>query len=269
MAEFRPRAWQRPSVGRLLVTIALEPPTASCNVQEHRRLADVTERLVRQLSGHSMPATWGVSDPASAAATATIVRAATTTGVPHEIALLGDASWMGAAAGRPRFAQELAQRLAAARARGIPVSTLLHPQSGPGEHLDLLVKQGVTAMCAIDVLRKRWPEYVLPKAVRYGVWDLRITGRLSAGAGWWAIHRLLRRIRRATGDDSMFHLLVEAATPDGAAQLADTSLARVLRQVAHLRDRGLVEVETMARTAARLSDVPAATPQRSILRVAA
>ena len=39
-----------------------------------------------------------------------------------------------------------------------------------------------------------------------------------------------------------------------------------MRRVAKLRDRGLVQVETLGAAAARLSDLPVATPQRSILR---
>ena len=42
----------------------------------------------------------------------------------------------------------------------------------------------------------------------------------------------------------------------------------LVKRVAALRDRGLIRVETLRQTAARLSDVPAVSPQRSILRVA-
>ena len=42
-----------------------------------------------------------------------------------------------------------------------------------------------------------------------------------------------------------------------------------MRRIAELRDRGLLRVETLGTAAARLSDLPAATPQRSILHARA
>jgi hypothetical protein len=266
MAGHQPRCWQRHDGGRLLITVALDPPSASRNLHQHRNLAGITERIVRQLSGHSMPATWGVSDPLHAAATAAIQQAAADTGVAHEIAVLGDRSWIGEATGRPRFAKELVRRFEQARANGIAASTLLYRGSGPDEHLDLIVKHGVTATCAIDPLPDRWPDSVLPRALRYGVWEIRASGCLQSGGGWFANRSLLRRIRRAAADAGIFHLLIDAPTWTDDAKAADQNLARLLRQVAHLRDRGLLEIETLAATTGRLSDVPTTTPQRSILR---
>ena len=84
-------------------------------------------------------------------------------------------------------------------------------------------------------------------------------------AGW----RLYRRIRRAALDKAAFHLLIDAAAMEADGRRALRSLAKLARRVAALRDRGLLCVETLGTAAARLSDVPAVTPQQSILRRAA
>jgi hypothetical protein len=39
-----------------------------------------------------------------------------------------------------------------------------------------------------------------------------------------------------------------------------------VRQIANLRDRGIIRVETLGAAVAQLADLPAAAPQRSILR---
>ena len=51
-----------------------------------------------------------------------------------------------------------------------------------------------------------------------------------------------------------------------AGESATRSIEWLLGRVAKLRDRGLVEVETLGAAATRLSDLPVATPQKSILR---
>jgi hypothetical protein len=60
---------------------------------------------------------------------------------------------------------------------------------------------------------------------------------------------------------------VPAIAEDG--HRAEATVAWLIRRVAKLRDRGLVEVQTLRAAANRLASVPAPTPQHSILRRAA
>jgi hypothetical protein len=77
-----------------------------------------------------------------------------------------------------------------------------------------------------------------------------------------------RRIRHASHDAATFHLVIDAPAMSEDNGRSERTIAWLMRRVATLRDRGLVRVETLGTAAARLSDVPAVTPQRSILRAA-
>jgi hypothetical protein len=189
-------------------------------------------------------------------------------GVAHEIAVLGDDAWIGPTAGRPRFSKELARRVEQARGKGIAIATLLYRGDGPGEHLDLLVKHKISAICSIDAAESNRYPNVLPRALRYSLWELRGTGVLPATGSWFPNRKLMRRLRSATNEGAMFHLLLDAPALEQQGRRAEDTVARLVQQVAMLRDRGLLEVETMAAAASRLSEVPPAAPQRSILRLA-
>jgi hypothetical protein len=65
------------------------------------------------------------------------------------------------------------------------------------------------------------------------------------------------------------HLVIDASAMEAEGRSALRAIQWLIRRVALLRDRGLVQVETLAAAATRLSDLPAAKPQRSILRQAA
>jgi hypothetical protein len=103
------------------------------------------------------------------------------------------------------------------------------------------------------------------------LWELPPSARLPLATSWLFSGRraLLRRIRAASKDAALFHLVIDAPALASQARGGVTTIARVARRIAELRDRGLLHVETLTEAAARLADVPAVTPQRSILRVAA
>jgi hypothetical protein len=85
------------------------------------------------------------------------------------------------------------------------------------------------------------------------------------GGGW----ALTRRIRSAAVDAATFHWVIDVPAIAAEAGRTERIIARVARRIAELRDRGLVQVETLTMAAARLAAVPAASPQRSILLRAA
>jgi hypothetical protein len=248
------------------VTIELDPVAGGRSFERHQELASATRRLVSLLDSHHVAATWAVSDPAHSAATPLILRSAER----HETAILGDASWVGPTAGRTRFARELARRIAQSRAAGLNVTTLVPRAASVEHHIDLVVKQGITAVAAPG-LAATVTQSGSPRALHYGVWELPIGATLPTQARWFQapIWSLWRGIKRATREAATFHLLVDAPAAVGGAESTERSFAWLIRRVATLRDRGLVTIDTMAATAARLSAVPAVSPQRSILRAAA
>src|ERR1044071_511305 len=121
MSGTHQRTWQQYHVGHLLITIQLDSAATGRQLERHQELAGVTRRLISLADSERLPVTWAVSDPAHSAATSLILRSA----VEHEMAILGDATWVGATAGRTRFARELVRRLAQARATGLEVTSFV------------------------------------------------------------------------------------------------------------------------------------------------
>jgi hypothetical protein len=222
--------------------------------------------LIALADSHRLPVTWAVSDPAHSAATPLILRSA----VDHELAILGDTYWLGPTAGRTRFARELARRMLQAQTAEIEVTSLVPRVATVERHIDLVVKQRITAIAGMTpILTTR--QTTAPRALHYGVWELPITGSLPVPARWFSHGgwSTWRRIRRAARDAATFHLVIDAPAMAEDGRRAEKTVAWLLRRVAELRDRGLVQVETLRAASRRLAAVPAASPQHSILRRAA
>jgi hypothetical protein len=251
-----------------MVTIELDPIADGRLPEYSRDLADVTRRLIELMDAVRLPATWAVSDPAHSAATPLIVRSP----VPHELAILGDPNWIGPTAGRTRFARELVRRISQARAAGLDVATLVPRTATIERHMDLIVKQRITAIAGDADPARATRQSTAPRALHYGVWEMPATGTLPVlRSSWWNWSGLTtwRAIRRAARDAATYHLIIDAPSVARNRRWAENKVSRVMRRVATLRERGLVHVETLRAAAARLSDVPAITPQQSILRRAA
>jgi hypothetical protein len=259
------RTWQQFHVGHLNITVQLDSTAEGRNVERHQELAIIARNLIATMDAERVPATWAVSDPAHSAATSLILKST----VEHELAILGDANWVGPTAGRTRFARELVRRVTQARAAGIEVTTLVPGVASIEGHIDLVVKQHITAVAGLNepaAARKS----VEPRALHYGVWELPVAGNLPLKATWFSSGKraLWRQIQRTAADAGSFHLLVDAASMAVAKRSDEATVQWLVRRVATLRDRGLIRVEALRQTAARLSNIPSAAPQRSILRVA-
>jgi hypothetical protein len=187
--------------------------------------------------------------------------------VEHELAILADANWVGPTAGRTRFARELTRRVSQARAAGVQVSSLVPNVASIETQIDLIVKQHITAIAGFATNAHAAVE---PRALHYGVWELPIQATLPMKASWFRSGQRMawRAIRTAAADSSEFHLMIDAAAIAAAGNREEAAITWLISNVATLRNRGLIRVETLRATAARLSDVPAVAPQRSILRAA-
>jgi hypothetical protein len=267
MSGTNQRTWQTYHLGHFSLTIQLDPVADGESLGDQNNLANVTRQLASLLEAHRMPATWAVSDPAHSAATSLIIRSS----VEHELAILGDANWLGPSAGRTRFARELARRTAQARSSGLEVTTLVPRVATIEQHIDLVVKHRITAVAGIVAPAHAPRQATMPRALHYGVWELPVTGLLPVKSSWWSNGgwSTWRRIRRAMRDAAAYQLLIDAPSIAQSSHQAEKTIAWLIRRIAKLRDRGLIRVETLRAAAARLADVPAASPQRSILRRAA
>jgi hypothetical protein len=258
------RSWQKHHVGYVHWTVEAEPTDVDRNLDRHRGLAQVTEDLFEMLNRHRLPATWAVGDPAHSAVAGLVAASE----ARHGLALLGDHYWIGETAGRTRFARELARRVSQARTAGIEAVTLMPRVAPIAEHIDLVVKQGIRAVVETTGDSSKRQLTTGPRALHYGVWEFSATERLPLrstwlpGGGW----KLFRKIRRAASEAATIHVVIDASAVEEIGRSAINTIERLMQRVAKLRDRGLVQVETLGAAAARLSDLPVATPQRSILR---
>lgn len=267
MAHSNHRTWQTHRVGHLLVSVHLDPVADGRPPRDERKLANVTRTLIETADTHSLPITWAVSDPAHSAATRWILRCR----MKQELAILGDPSWLGPAAGRTRFARELARRVTQARDAGIAATTLVPRVASVERHIDLVVKSRITAVAGVVDTAEAGRRATSPRAIHYGVWELPVSSQLPAKRRWllpgeW---HAWRQIRRAAKDAATFHLSLDAPHLMEAGSQTLAAACRLLGRVAELRDRGVVRVETLHAAATRLADVPQVAPQRSILRRAA
>jgi hypothetical protein len=265
MSGTHQRTWHQYHVGHILITVQLDSAATGQKLERHKELAGVTRRLISLADSERLPVTWAVNDPAHSAATSLILQSA----VEHEMAILGDANWVGATAGRTRFARELIRRLTQARATGLEVTSLVPHVASIENHIDLVVKQHVTAIAGFESPESN-RHNTSPRAMHYGVWELPISESLPLQRSRFfnGKRSLWKRIRRATSDAGTFHLMIDAPAVSEASQSGESTIAWLAKRIALLRDRGMIRVETLRSMSAQLSDVPAVRPQRSILRVA-
>jgi hypothetical protein len=267
MSRTNHRTWQKHRIGHFLLTVHLDPPSEARSREKHPKLADFVRHTIELADERQLPVTWAVSDPAYSAATPLVLQSATC----HELAILGDANWVGPTAGRTRFARELSRRVSQARSAQINVTTLV-PRVGPVDrHIDLAIKHRISAIAGVEEAYSVIPPKALPRALHYGVWEIPVSGSLPLRSRWWFSGKrfVFRQIRVAAHAAAIFHLVVDAPTMVREGRGATAALAWLVRRVAELRDRGLIATETLGQTAARLSAVPSAKPQHSILRKAA
>lgn len=267
MSTVHHRTWQTHHVAQVHITLELEPLSEARCFERHRGLADVTQRLVEAFGAARVAATWAVNDPAHSAATPLLLRAPVT----HELAILGDTNWLGPMAGRTRFARELARRVSQARSAGLTVRTLVPRVAPVKRHVDLVVKQQLAAVAGLTPAGRTSLPGSVPAALHYGVWEMPVTDWLPRRALWFfqAGRSVLARIRRAARDAAMFHLMIDVPAVVHEGSAAEKSICWLLRRVSEFRDRGLIRIETLGAAATRLADLPAVTPQRSILHRAA
>jgi hypothetical protein len=260
------RTWQTYHVGHVLVTVQLDPVADVRNLEKYSELANVARQLIEAAESLRLPVTWAVSDPAHSAATPFILRSK----VGHELAILGDANWVGPMAGRTRFARELARRVAQSRSGGIEIHSLVPRAASIERNIDLVVKQRIIAVAGVETANAV-RHVATPRALHYGVWEMPITSNLPIPATWFSSGgwSTWRRIRRASRDAATYHLVIDAPSLCDEGRRAQSTVVWVMRRVAGLRDRGLVRVETLHEAAERLSAVPGVKPQQSILRRAA
>ncbi len=257
------------SHGTLTVSVDLEHDHVHVGLAEQRELEEVANRLMELFARHKLAVTWAVADPALSAARARIdvVRGG------HEMALLGDASWVGREAGRSRFARELMRRVARARGEGLIMRTLALRTAMPIDHCDLAIKEGIMAARQPGPVQAKRAPRLQPQALRFGLWGFPISMTLPAASRWLPGGGGLRAARfeidKAIAERGLAHLAIDAPQLAERGASALRVVERVIEHAAHRRQHGLLEVATVGAVVERLAQENQSQPSRSILRPAA
>ncbi len=253
--------------GTFSLSVDLEPVHIDVSLAEQRALEAVANQLIDLVSQRDLLATWAVSDPAISALRPRIEQLRR----GHELALLGDATWVGREAGRARFARELTRRMNTARQAGISLRTLVLRTNLPTEHCDLAIKEGLHAarQPIAERVSVRGPRI---QTLRYGLWGFPASISLP-GASRWLLGgdgaRAARfEIDKAIAERCHVHLSLEIARL-ALRGSAVRVVERVLDHVTRRRKSGLLQVATIGKIAERLSQDNQGQPSRSILRPAA
>ena len=117
-----------------LMRVADADQPARISLVDHRSRIASLQQLLQLFQEAQVPATWGFSDPANSQFVPELIDES---GM-HEVALLGDASWINVQHGRRGFCQQLVQRLADARRVGCELSTLALYDGQLRDDFDLL-----------------------------------------------------------------------------------------------------------------------------------
>lgn len=247
-----------------LASFSIDLPSSD----QHRQLAAsrTVARLAELLAAHGFPATWSAADPAGSPFIETVRKR----GGRHEFALLGDATWVGRAAGRTRFAHELTTRINAANHRGLPIATLALRGTELDGNLDLLVKHHISAVRSGGGGSRHPGGLLQPHSLRFGVWHVGVSMVVPGSGRWYAppFFAAKRAIRRAVQERQLVHFLFDSAAiaADEAAGLK--LVERLLTFAQSQREHGRLEVKTLAEIAGRLLHTHRIPAARSILRVA-
>jgi hypothetical protein len=245
-------------IGKVVLSIDLPTEVASGG-----RLQDtLAKALYHMVESRRLAASWVPRSPQQFSLREKLAAAPTR----HDLALLGDSSWIGKMAGRTRFARELAARVEAARSANINVSAIALDDVELDDHLDLLVKHRVGMIRG----HLRGGASLQPQSIRFGVWYSPISVVLPQPADWswfgtkWSLRQTVRRAIRAGG---VAHLVVDAAAMEGnSAALGELDL--VLAHLQRQRDKGALAVMSLSGLAATLVRQPTTKKANSILRAA-
>jgi hypothetical protein len=225
------------------------------------QLNDVAPQLFRMLETRHLSATWVPVDPQHFS-----LRDELAINRRHDLALVGDSSWIGKAAGRTRFARELAARLGAIRSANINVAAIALRDVQLDEHLDLLVKHRVGMIRG----ERRGGPSLQPQSVRFGVWYSPVSVVLPGQNDWswigksWTLRQTVRRAIRAGG---VAHIVLDGARMgQNAAALGEFDL--VLAHLQRQRDKGILAVTSLSGLTRSLIRKPTVKHASSILRAA-
>jgi len=139
------------------------------------------------------------------------------------------------------------------------------------DHLDLVIKQGITAIATGETSRPPAASQVMP--LRFGLWKMPTTYRLPGTRRWFSLRgdsgRARAAIDHAVATREVCHLWIDGLQLAAQGPSGLKNLAKILAHVEQQQRQGRLLVATIAGTAALLGGRRHTAPARSILRPAA
>lgn len=259
---------QKTKAGIVILSIDVATPVERTSTAAASLFEQACERLLAMLDKCQLSATWAIDEPAYWAFSKRLQAASQT----QEIAILASPEWIGSAAGRNVFSQELGRRVLASRAADLNVTTVVPHESAIDDHLDLLVKHEITAVRGIVDLDGRATRAAQPNQLHYGLWEmpgsLALPQRsrwLPGGGGVW---KARRGIRRAVATGEIFHVVLDVAALVEGGPKAEQVVQRVLQVASQHQAAGELLAMTLSQVAQHLTPVRNTASSRSILRAA-
>lgn len=195
----------------------------------------------------------------------------------HELAILAGEDWYSVSNRRGQFSQGLSRHVQQARESGYSPTTLALPAGHLPEHLDLLVKHGISAVRTVrsGSVRSRWTwgrarretlaRDLQPQSLRWGLWEF---GR-SLALPEEGTRRVAREIAAAGAESGLVQISVDLARLASQGAAGWKQFDQVLERLACQRQQQAIETMTFASVVAGLSRTRHASPAHSILRPAA
>ena len=253
----------------LSISVDLELAFDSTSIGQRSSHQAAADRLLDAFSSYQVPATWAMSDPATSPTVARIVSRRE----GHEIALLGDPSWVGPSVARAEFERELARRIVVAAGSDVSICTLVVDIEHLGEHCQAAVRQGVVAVRHLAPEADRKRHRLQPGTLHFGLWSFPVrctlpgSGRLLPGGGGGRAVRAA--VDRAIVERGLVPLAIDAGHLASRGYAAYRALERVLAHAERRCRQGVLDISTMQAITAGLSLRYESAPSRSILCPAA
>lgn len=229
-------------------------------------------QLVQLVGEHHLDTTWVVDHACQLSWVATLQNSSTR----HELAL--NTTWAMPGLSASQFQRQLRERWELCEQVDVVPTAVYSPKPEPlRQRLNHLIRYGLTT-CVIghptdvklDRTQSGWPD-CYPHPLPLGLWQLPITMRLPCERSWlrFTPARRLPGAGRSRSSGAGMHVLIVAEQVVARGSSGLREIDHFLRKVAWASSADQLEVITAAQWTSKMAHRAVATPQRSILHIAA
>lgn len=254
--------------GHFQFCVDLGLPADQTALAQHREMNLLIEQIAGTFARHNVTATWATTQSVNSPA-ANIIRSADDR---HEIALLGDKSWLSATIRREEIIHHFTENMQHAQEVGNPIRTLVLRDAAPESLYVIFKKRGIDNLRPMPLQEFTRQSQRDPGLKINGMWVTHATGVFPACGrvlGRFDIGCRGKQILNRSRSKSMTeHLSIVASKMMVNPTAALRALDRIVRYAAKFEEQGSVRLETMDQTTTRW-EPQRSIPQRSVLRPAA